>query len=519
MRFVRALTEPSRAMTERDAMARALELAWRGWGRVQPNPLVGAVVLAGGEVVGEGWHAEFGERHAEPVALAAAGDAGPRGDRWSCTLEPCAHQGKQPPCTEALLAAGVRRVVAARGGSRIRWRPAAPRGSARRASRWSSACSPARPRPRTPSSSTRSATARDPTSRSSSPPRSTAASPTPTATRAGSRRSRRADFVHWLRAGFDAVAVGGVTARADDPSLTVRGPLLPRVRAAAGRVRRRRRRADRRSAWSARRARRRPRSSRRRSRQPRAAGAARGRWRRHRARPAALVEALRDAARGRRDVAAGGGRRTARRRAARGGPGGPLLLGADARSGSASSAVPAVAGLPDDAARPGRSAGASSSAARWATTRCSCWTGADVHRHRHRRRSGPPPRRAASGGLELTIALPLRGARAGREHRGRRGLPHGPGGRSRRVHGLTSYDTSLERTNFGTYEVGRTGESRARPPGRRPARRTPGAGPCGRRGRRSSGWRSARTRGCSTSGCRRRWRGSRCRSARSRSTA
>jgi len=82
------------AVTEQDAMTRALELAWRGWGRVQPNPLVGAVILAGGDVVGEGWHAEFGERHAEPVALAAAGERA-RGATMVCTLEPCDHQGKQ----------------------------------------------------------------------------------------------------------------------------------------------------------------------------------------------------------------------------------------------------------------------------------------------------------------------------------------------------------------------------------------------------------------------------------------
>ena len=60
-------------MDEREAMSRALELAWRGWGRVSPNPLVGAVVLQDGAPVGEGWHVEFGLAHAEMVALAAAG--------------------------------------------------------------------------------------------------------------------------------------------------------------------------------------------------------------------------------------------------------------------------------------------------------------------------------------------------------------------------------------------------------------------------------------------------------------
>ena len=87
-------------------MARALDLAWRGWGRVQPNPLVGAVVLSrDGRVVGEGWHAEYGREHAERVALAAAGEQA-RGSTVVVTLEPCNHQGNQPPCTDALLAAG-----------------------------------------------------------------------------------------------------------------------------------------------------------------------------------------------------------------------------------------------------------------------------------------------------------------------------------------------------------------------------------------------------------------------------
>ncbi|MGH6690578.1 MAG: bifunctional diaminohydroxyphosphoribosylaminopyrimidine deaminase/5-amino-6-(5-phosphoribosylamino)uracil reductase RibD, partial [Gammaproteobacteria bacterium] len=73
-------------------MARALDLAWRGWGRVSPNPLVGAVVLSSGELVGEGWHAEYGGPHAEPVALAAAGERA-RGATLLVTLEPCTHQG------------------------------------------------------------------------------------------------------------------------------------------------------------------------------------------------------------------------------------------------------------------------------------------------------------------------------------------------------------------------------------------------------------------------------------------
>src|SRR2546427_816150 len=94
------------------AMRRALELAWRGWGRVAPNPLVGAVVLRGDAVVGEGWHAEFGGPHAEVAALASAGRRA-RGGTLVVTLEPCAHHGKTPPCTDAILAAGGGRRVAA----------------------------------------------------------------------------------------------------------------------------------------------------------------------------------------------------------------------------------------------------------------------------------------------------------------------------------------------------------------------------------------------------------------------
>ncbi len=92
------------------AMTRALTLAERGWGRVHPNPLVGAVLVRDGTVVGEGWHAEHGGLHAEAMALAAAGDAA-RGATLYVTLEPCAHHGKQPPCVDAVAAHGVARVV------------------------------------------------------------------------------------------------------------------------------------------------------------------------------------------------------------------------------------------------------------------------------------------------------------------------------------------------------------------------------------------------------------------------
>src|SRR5213595_2291526 len=95
-----------------DYMARALALAARGRGAVEPNPLVGAVVVRDGQVVGEGWHERFGQAHAEVNALAAAADAA-RGATLFVTLEPCCHHGKTPPCTAAVLRAGVQRVVVA----------------------------------------------------------------------------------------------------------------------------------------------------------------------------------------------------------------------------------------------------------------------------------------------------------------------------------------------------------------------------------------------------------------------
>lgn len=95
---------------ERAALERARELALRGRGRVSPNPLVGAVVLRDGATVAEGWHEGPGLPHAEAAALGAAGEAA-RGATMVCTLEPCSHHGRTPPCADALVAAGVARVV------------------------------------------------------------------------------------------------------------------------------------------------------------------------------------------------------------------------------------------------------------------------------------------------------------------------------------------------------------------------------------------------------------------------
>ena len=97
---------------ERRFMLHALRLAVRGRGRTRPNPIVGAVVVRDGRIVGEGWHLVYGGDHAEVVALADAG-ARARGATMLVTLEPCAHTGRTPPCVDAILASGIRRCVVA----------------------------------------------------------------------------------------------------------------------------------------------------------------------------------------------------------------------------------------------------------------------------------------------------------------------------------------------------------------------------------------------------------------------
>jgi diaminohydroxyphosphoribosylaminopyrimidine deaminase/5-amino-6-(5-phosphoribosylamino)uracil reductase len=214
-------------MDEMEAMNLALDLAWRGWGRVHPNPLVGAVVLADRTVAGEGWHAEFGDRHAEPVALEQAGERA-RGATLVVTVEPCTHHGKQPPCTDAIVRAGVRRVVAAMADPN----PEASGGAARLGSlglevevgvaREAAAAQNAiflhhfRNSSR-PFVALKLATSLDGRIADSS----------------GHSRwisgEPARDYVHWLRAGFDAIGVGGRTVRFDDPGLTVRGSVIPRV--------------------------------------------------------------------------------------------------------------------------------------------------------------------------------------------------------------------------------------------------------------------------------------------------
>jgi diaminohydroxyphosphoribosylaminopyrimidine deaminase / 5-amino-6-(5-phosphoribosylamino)uracil reductase len=211
---------------ELDAMRRALELAWRGWGHVSPNPIVGAVVLRGNDVVAEGWHAEFGGPHAELHALHAAGEKA-RGGTLVVTLEPCAHHGKTPPCTDAIRAAGVRRVVAAvrdpdpeaRGGFDVLKRAGIETQVGVLAKEAAAQNAPflfTRLQTDRPFVALKLATSID----------SRIADAEGRSQWISGAEAR--DYVHWLRAGFDAIAVGGTTALTDNPQLTARGDVTPR---------------------------------------------------------------------------------------------------------------------------------------------------------------------------------------------------------------------------------------------------------------------------------------------------
>jgi diaminohydroxyphosphoribosylaminopyrimidine deaminase/5-amino-6-(5-phosphoribosylamino)uracil reductase len=102
-----------RTDTDREHLGRAIELAQNGAGSVKPNPVVGAVVARDGEILGEGWHREFGGAHAEVNAIEACGLEDLASATLYVSLEPCCHEGKTPPCTDAILQSGIRRVVIA----------------------------------------------------------------------------------------------------------------------------------------------------------------------------------------------------------------------------------------------------------------------------------------------------------------------------------------------------------------------------------------------------------------------
>jgi diaminohydroxyphosphoribosylaminopyrimidine deaminase/5-amino-6-(5-phosphoribosylamino)uracil reductase len=102
---------PTSIEADKLCLARAIELAQRGTGTVKPNPVVGAVIARDGEILGEGWHQEYGGAHAEVNAIEACGLADLVGATLYVSLEPCCHEGKTPPCTDAILQAGIRRVV------------------------------------------------------------------------------------------------------------------------------------------------------------------------------------------------------------------------------------------------------------------------------------------------------------------------------------------------------------------------------------------------------------------------
>lgn len=211
---------------DEEFMRRALALAERGWGQTAPNPMVGAVIVADGEIVGEGWHEMYGRAHAETNALALAGSRA-RGATAYVSLEPCNHTGKTPPCANALVAAGVARVVIAARD------PGTESGGG--------------------AETLRAAGIEVETGLLESEARELNApffhaftSDRPWVTLklalsidgaiADSERGQawltnelsRAE-VHRMRAGTDAIAVGATTYATDHPKLTVRGPIQPRV--------------------------------------------------------------------------------------------------------------------------------------------------------------------------------------------------------------------------------------------------------------------------------------------------
>lgn len=198
-------------------LERALDLAERGRGTTHPNPVVGAVIERDGEIVGEGWHERAGGPHAEVVALERAGERA-RGGTMFVTLEPCAHHGRTPPCADAIVAAGIVRVVVGaadpdprtdgRGIARLREAGVEvevldDRRARRQNEAWRTWAAFGRPFVTLKLAATLDGRVAVPGSRWIT-----------------GEESRR--LVHELRAASDAVAVGMGTVRADRPALTAR---------------------------------------------------------------------------------------------------------------------------------------------------------------------------------------------------------------------------------------------------------------------------------------------------------
>ena len=218
---------PGLDAVDRGFLTRAIELGREGWGRVHPNPMVGAVVARGGVTLAEAPHAEFGGPHAEAAALAALGGRA-RGATLYSSLEPCAHSGKTPPCAEAIRGAGIARVVywAAEpgaeeggGGEWLRRRGVHVVGPCGERADWAA---------ENPAFFHAAAGERPYVALKLAVSMDGCIAP------GGGRRAwltgpEARSEVHRLRAGFDAILVGTRTWKADDPMLTARGAVTPRV--------------------------------------------------------------------------------------------------------------------------------------------------------------------------------------------------------------------------------------------------------------------------------------------------
>lgn len=223
------LTSPATLSAgELEWLEQAEALAGEGWGRVHPNPLVGCVIVRDGKVVGEGYHEYFDGPHAEVRALKAAG-ARAQGGTAYVSLEPCNHHGKTPPCAPALVEAGIARVVYGAGDPGVQ----SAGGNLHLSSEGVEVVGPVYTQVE--------ARRRNPMFFHNAEERSiyvalklavsldghVAAAPGERTTVTGQLAQEE---VHRLRAGFDAIMVGSNTALTDDPLLTVRGAVTPRVR-------------------------------------------------------------------------------------------------------------------------------------------------------------------------------------------------------------------------------------------------------------------------------------------------